>query len=149
MSDSIDKLVHKSRQEQLLSSLSWTIFFEIESELKEMSDSELCEYYHKLYSDDPDKAAEKYNRRLQRRQTHSPQGNTNPTPKTHSVYKLVADNDIVYIGVTNNPTQRATQHRQDKLFNRLIVIEEYDNRDDALIRERELIDTLSPKYNKR
>lgn len=66
MSNSIDKLVHKSQQEELLFSLAWAVVREINEQLRTLSANEAHEYYTKLYPHDEDKATKKYNDWLER-----------------------------------------------------------------------------------
>ena len=47
------------------------------------------------------------------------------------VYKLVRDNQTVYIGITNNLERREQEHREDKQFDEMHIIKGPCTREEA------------------
>lgn len=54
---------------------------------------------------------------------------------------------LVYIGVTNNPTERLKQHKRQKNFTELKILEQFVERAEAEQKEKELIKKHNPKLN--
>lgn len=69
--------------------------------------------------------------------------------RTYTVYKGELNGKIVYIGTTiQKPEDRFRWHKHNgKDFN-FQVLEQFDNSEDMLNREFELIQQLKPKFNK-
>lgn len=61
----------------------------------------------------------------------------------YSVYALVKDDICVYVGCTSNLKNRLKNHKQSKDFNKHIVIEYFDNKNEALLAEKSIIKFLS------
>lgn len=68
-----------------------------------------------------------------------------------SVYRIYnADGDLLYVGVTHRGNQRNVEHVNGKAWASEVARTEWEHlpsRDDALLREIELIRDLEPKYN--
>ena len=71
-------------------------------------------------------------------------------PGYTAVYALYDDDEIVYVGVTNNIERRIKQHKRggDKVFNRYTIVEAHVDRFYAVRQEHKLIEQHNPKYNK-
>lgn len=70
------------------------------------------------------------------------------TLKGDCVYGLYnGENELVYIGVTNNPTVRVHDHLKSKSFKKMKIIKTFNFRDDADDFERRAISTLQPPLN--
>jgi len=71
----------------------------------------------------------------------------NDTVKFCGVYLLYNNEDIVYVGKSNNMKNRISQHKKDKEFNNVKCIV---FKDEGLINlyEPYLIQKYKPKYNK-
>jgi len=52
-------------------------------------------------------------------------------PRDVYKYELKQGNKIVYAGITNDPTQRETQHRQGKTFDKMQIIGRVSTREGA------------------
>ena len=70
----------------------------------------------------------------------------------HQVYKLFNHNDeILYIGISNNPLRRVNNHSETKQWakdvRRIEISEWFPNRKEAARRAQKLIGTLSPIHN--
>lgn len=70
----------------------------------------------------------------------------------HVLYRFYSDEDaLLYIGITNDPSARFSQHRRDQPWWRavsVIRLERFDSRDAVAQAEREAIVGERPKYNK-
>lgn len=72
------------------------------------------------------------------------------TKRKTTVYKGINGDEIVHIGITTQePNVRFRTHEKRKLIERFEVIAEFDDVNDALDLERELILKHTPKYSKR
>lgn len=70
------------------------------------------------------------------------------TLKGDCVYGLYnGENELVYIGVTNNPVVRVHDHLKSKRFKKMKIIKTFNFRDDADDFERRAISTLKPPLN--
>lgn len=72
-----------------------------------------------------------------------------------SKYELTRGNKVVYVGITDNPTEREAQHRQDKDFDKMRIIGSKSTRSGAEQWETDRIQTYmknhggeTPEYNK-
>lgn len=70
-------------------------------------------------------------------------------------YVLKRGNEVVYVGITNDPERRETQHRQEKAFDKMELVGRPCTRESAEQWEEDRIATymrnhggLTPKYNK-
>ena len=61
------------------------------------------------------------------------------------VYALLNNKQIVYVGMSNRISQRLFEHRQTKVFDNYIVIDETGDR----VIENLCINELKPFYNER
>lgn len=72
-------------------------------------------------------------------------------PERTALYRLFgADNELLYVGITNNPERRLDHHRARKPWWREVtmrVVEWYDDRPAAERAERKAIQTEGPRYN--
>jgi predicted GIY-YIG superfamily endonuclease len=59
------------------------------------------------------------------------------------VYALLLDGDLVYIGSTNNITNRLNYHNGKKKFNDYLIIKEFKTRSESLFFEKSIIYFLS------
>jgi len=65
----------------------------------------------------------------------------------YCIYVLYKDDDIHYIGMSKNIKQRVKQHRGTKDFDRFEVLEEFDDKNKCLLKERKLIKQFKPLLN--
>ena len=70
-------------------------------------------------------------------------------------YQLKRGNEVVYVGITNDPERREAEHRQDKVFDRMERVGRRTTSDGAKHWEADRIETYmenhggkTPKYNK-
>ena len=70
------------------------------------------------------------------------------------VYKLVRDNQTVYIGITNDLERREQEHREDKQFDEMHIIKGPCTREEAEMTESVQLDIFTifhnghlPEYN--
>ena len=70
-------------------------------------------------------------------------------------YELTKGHKTVYVGITDNPERRETEHRQDKDFDKMKIVGRKSTRDGAEQWETDRIQTYmkhhngaTPKYNK-
>ena len=70
-------------------------------------------------------------------------------------YLLTKGNEIVYVGITNDPERREAEHRQDKNFDKMRIVGAKSTRSGAEQWETNRIETYrgnhkgsTPKYNK-
>jgi hypothetical protein len=63
--------------------------------------------------------------------------------KKYYLYALIKCGKAVYIGVTKDTLRRRTQHRKDKDFDNLIVLQQYTNKKECLAGERAVISFLT------
>lgn len=75
--------------------------------------------------------------------------------KDTSKYVLKQGNKVVYVGITNDPERRETEHRQDKNFDKMELVGRKSTRSGAQQWETDKIETymknhagVTPKYNK-
>lgn len=67
-----------------------------------------------------------------------------------AVYKGLTNGKIVHIGITTQkPNDRFRTHEKRNLIDEFIVIEYFENTEDALKLEKELILKYKPKYSKK
>lgn len=59
--------------------------------------------------------------------------------KPHTVYALMLNGNPIYVGCCMDIKQREKSHRLSKTFDYLIVIKEFNNKNDALIAENAII----------
>jgi predicted GIY-YIG superfamily endonuclease len=59
------------------------------------------------------------------------------------VYALLLDGDLVYIGSTNNITNRLNYHNGKKKFNDYLIIKEFKTRSESLFFEKSIVYFLS------
>lgn len=67
-----------------------------------------------------------------------------------TVYGIVIDSEVVYVGCTSNPRKRLTQHRTMSFRGcdaRMVMMAFHKTSKSALLVERNLIDLLEPKFN--
>jgi predicted GIY-YIG superfamily endonuclease len=76
-------------------------------------------------------------------------------PRDTYKYELKQGNKVVYAGITNDPTQRETQHHQEKTFDKMQIIGRVSTREGAEKWETDRLETYMrnhkgelPKYNK-
>ena len=70
-------------------------------------------------------------------------------------YQLKRGNEVVYVGITNDPERREAEHRQDKVFDKMELVGRRTTSDGAKNWEADRIETYmgnhggkTPKYNK-
>lgn len=68
-------------------------------------------------------------------------------PRNYVVYKLYADEELVYVGVSCDVHNRISTHHRDKNFNKVVVCAK-NTKEEALNLENTLIHNHLPKYNK-
>ena len=62
-------------------------------------------------------------------------------------YELAKGNKIVYIGITNDPERRETEHRKDKDFDKMRIIGNVSTLDGASKWETDRIQTYMNNHN--
>jgi len=73
--------------------------------------------------------------------------NLNNIPKISCIYILMLDNEVRYVGQTNNLYHRVNySHVFNKLFNRILFIK-CPNKDMRLLIESEILESMFPLYN--
>jgi predicted GIY-YIG superfamily endonuclease len=84
--------------------------------------------------------------------TLSQGGVVTDTESTHALYRFYSDTgQLLYIGITNNPGHRFSQHQTSKPWWHEVAgisVERYNTRAAALAAERRAISVERPKYNK-
>ena len=72
--------------------------------------------------------------------------------QSHALYRFYSDSgQLLYVGITNNPGNRFSQHETDKPWWHevaVISVEKHESRADALAAEVRAINVESPRYNK-
>ena len=72
-------------------------------------------------------------------------------PQVHTLYRMFdSDDNLIYIGLTNNPPGRFKQHSQDKSWwdsVKYIAVEQFSSRDELIAAERTAIETERPIHN--
>ena len=71
------------------------------------------------------------------------------------VYQLKQGNQVVYIGITNDPARREKQHRKSgKEFDQMELVSQYMTAEEAQKKEQEMLEKYrkghggkNPKYN--
>ena len=72
-----------------------------------------------------------------------------PKNRTYSVYKGELQGTVVYIGTTiQKPSDRFRWHKHNGKNLTFTVLHQFDNPEDMLIKEYDLIKSLSPRLNK-
>ena len=71
-----------------------------------------------------------------------------PPIMTHKIYGLYLNEELVYVGVSQDLDKRTYQHHRDKIFDNVRVLEEDEDRKGACQTELRLIKEYTPKYNK-
>ena len=72
------------------------------------------------------------------------------TSGTHCVYRMFIGEELVYVGMTNNPTRRFRQHRRHKWWWRDVTwMDRYwtSSKANALRIEAEMIQRENPRFN--
>jgi len=63
------------------------------------------------------------------------------------VYFLIHEDEIVYVGFTNNIHFRLAAHKADKMFDRFYTIE-FETKEEGLLFEKQYIKKFKPLYNR-
>jgi hypothetical protein len=66
--------------------------------------------------------------------------------KQYSVYFLIHENDIIYVGYSIKPYNRISAHLADKKFDRYHILN-FETQEDALATEQLYIKNFKPIYN--
>lgn len=61
----------------------------------------------------------------------------------HFVYALIKNEKPIYVGCTSNINRRMNCHKRSKDFDTYVVIEKFNNKNDALICERGIVKFIS------
>lgn len=62
-------------------------------------------------------------------------------------YELTQGNKVVYVGITNDPTRREMEHRQDKNFDKMRIVGSASTLDGASQWETNRIQTYMKNHN--
>lgn len=70
--------------------------------------------------------------------------------KRWALYDLTIEGELAYVGITNNPKARMTQHKTSRTvpyFAKMVIVEWFDTRKAAAAAEDARIKTLKPPRN--
>ena len=142
--------IQTHREYVVMDKLTQELYDKLDETVRLMSKKEVTQYYRECYPDDtPDKHTERVNKWCERQ--HRKLGEEYiPTPKVefHHVYSLCdGDGEVLYIGVTNDPKIRQQQHKRDKEFVYMRVLQQSVNREEMEDLEVKLIKEYNPPLN--
>lgn len=68
--------------------------------------------------------------------------------KMYTVYFLLNENDIIYVGFSETPFTRISSHFNDKVFDGYFMLH-FSDKEEAMLTETHYIKTFCPFYNKK